>query len=100
MVLLLHTPIVRNWLQNYKCKARHGKNDPCFLCGFLALFRSYWSEKSQNSRESDLKYLWENTLRKGWIVAGKQVTNRDDQDVCEFLDRVFAVLGEECETLK
>lgn len=89
-----------NWVENHKCKTHHVKGIPCFLCGFCSLFCSYWSGKPDNLRQSYLTQIWENTLRAGWTVGGKQVTDKDDQDACEFLYRFFDVLEEQSKVLK
>ncbi|RMJ25416.1 Ubiquitin carboxyl-terminal hydrolase, partial [Aspergillus sp. HF37] len=104
MVLLLHTPILVNWVANYagKCNGKCAKgkgNSKCFLCGLQTLIRSYWFGKRDGLRDSHLEYIWENMLKKDWIINGKQVDDNEEQDASEFLHRFLDVLEEQSQRL-
>lgn len=105
MVLLLHTPILLNWVADYpgKCKdkcVRSKGNSKCFLCGLHSLIRSYWFGKKDSLRDSYLDYIWDKTLKKDWTINGKQVDDNEEQDASEFLHRFLDVLEEQSQRLK
>ncbi|RJE18385.1 ubiquitin carboxyl-terminal hydrolase [Aspergillus sclerotialis] len=94
MVLLLHTPVIYNWIQDYSpCTETH-TGTSCFSCCFSRLFKSYWPRAARTKNagtqvnlNTQLRDMWNDILKPNWVTGRGPVTDSQCQDAGEFLAR-------------
>ena len=98
MVLLLHTPVIYNWIQDSPCTQAH-TGTSCLSCCFSKLFKSYWGRAAratnagtQVNLDMQLKAMWDNILKPNWVTGNGPVTDNQCQDAGEFLVRFLDLL--------
>ncbi|KAA8647517.1 hypothetical protein EYZ11_009754 [Aspergillus tanneri] len=86
--LLLHSPLLANWMAYYRDSPDHNCNskDACFVCLFHHLFFTFRrGEQSKDDHEKALEPVWEKMLIGSWI----DIDRNQQQDVREFIEKFF-----------
>ncbi|KAL3478007.1 hypothetical protein BJX99DRAFT_117032 [Aspergillus californicus] len=93
ILLLLHTPLLINWVEETHPRKHHcGTKDMSLLCSFHYLIHFYWfGDLGSDTYEKCMDRVWEKLLATTWSV----VDLKRPQDAAMFLEAILKQLSNE-----